>query len=264
MFGIAPKIRLRRTDARAFPILFTSAVLFAFAVLVTSAPLVGAAPAQARIKPPPSAELSYSVKAKQSGLTVKGDSMLRWTKSGNKYVVTTETNAMMFGKILDTRSEGMIEPTGLAPTRFTERRYRKQEAVTRFSRADKTVTYAESQKSYPLKGDEQDRASIIWQLISVARAHPASFKPGSEWTFTVVGRRHIEPWTFKVIKAETLETPLGKMQALQVTKVASQQRDQEIDLWLAPSLEWYPVQLRMSERDGATIEQTLQKVTPRS
>jgi len=238
------------------------ALCSALAVSATLMTATHAASPQSRIKPPPSADLLYSITAKQSGLTVKGDATLHWSVSGNRYVTSAETNAMMFGRILDTRSEGVIEPSRLAPTRYAEKRYRKRESSITFDRSGNTATYSESQQTYALRGGEQDRASVIWQLISVARAAPGKFKPDSEWTFAVAGRRDIDPWTFKVVRMETVQTALGSVQAVHIQKLpSSAHRDQEVDLWLAPSLEWYPVQLRMSERDGAQIEQKLQKIT---
>lgn len=219
-----------------------------------------AAPRQPKINPPPSAELAYSIKAQQSGLNVKGEALLRWNNAGNNYEIVTETNAAMFGKILGTRSEGAIGTTGLVPKRFGEQRYRKRETITQFDQTAGTISFSESGKSIPLQSGVQDKASVVWQLISLARAAPASFKPGSEWTFPVVGRSNVEPWTFKVIQTETVQTALGTIQALHVQKSSDSHRDQDVDLWLAPSMQWYPVKLRYSDSGGLTIEQTLKSM----
>jgi hypothetical protein len=37
--------------------------------------------------------------------------------------------------------------------------------------------------------------------------------------------------------------------------------DQALDIWLAPSQEWYPVKLRFSDDDKDFVEQTLTKLT---
>jgi len=36
--------------------------------------------------------------------------------------------------------------------------------------------------------------------------------------------------------------------------------EQTLDIWLAPSHEWYPVRLRFTDNDGEVIEQTLDKI----
>jgi hypothetical protein len=38
-------------------------------------------------------------------------------------------------------------------------------------------------------------------------------------------------------------------------------KGQHLDIWLAPSMEWYPVRLRYTDSDTEFIEQTLQKIT---
>jgi hypothetical protein len=69
---------------------------------------------------PPSAELHYAISAKQSGLDLKGEGLVKWTQSKTAYSVNTETRAMLLGKILETSSEGSIDAYGLAPSRFVE------------------------------------------------------------------------------------------------------------------------------------------------
>jgi hypothetical protein len=38
--------------------------------------------------------------------------------------------------------------------------------------------------------------------------------------------------------------------------------EQQLDIWLAPALQWYPVKLRFTEGGGDFIEQTLRQVRP--
>jgi hypothetical protein len=223
------------------------------------------AAARHKIDLPPSADLAYAIKAKQSGISVDGDATVRWNTSGNRFAVTTETRAMLVGKILDAKSEGIIDEFGLAPVRFTEKRFRKELTTTSFDRGAKTISFTGSPATYPIKGGEQDRSSAIWQLISMARGAPTKFKPGSEWSFVVAGQRGAEPWTFKVVKQEKVRTQAGEMNTIHVLRAPSgDSQDQHLDIWLAPSLEWYPVRLRFTDSNGDFIEQTLRQATRKS
>lgn len=234
--------------------------LLAWCALV--APTAQAAAAKYKTNLPPSADLAYSIKARQGGLMINGDALLQWHATGGKYVITAETRAMLVGKILDEKSEGMIDQYGLAPLQSTEKRFRKQPTAASFNRQTRTISFADSPKTYPIKGGEQDRTSVIWQLISVARGTPARFKPGSAWTFFVVGQRDAESWTFKIVGQEKIATPLGEMNALHILKAPPpDSKEQQLDIWLAPSLEWYPVRLRFTDADGEYIEQTLETVS---
>lgn len=236
--------------------------LLAWGTLFTPASAAERTAVKYKFNVPPSADLFYSIKAKQSGLTVEGDALLQWHAANGKFSAITETRAMLVGKILDARSEGAIDDYGLAPVTFTEKRFRKPQTTVSFNRQTKTISFTQSARTYPIKGGEQDRASMIWQLIAVARAAPAKFKAGSEWTFFVAGQRDAEPWAFKVIKQEKITTPQGDMSALHVLrKPPPDSQGQQLDIWLAPSLDWYPVRLRFTDSDNEFVEQTLQKVT---
>jgi hypothetical protein len=211
-----------------------------------------------KVNIPPSADLSYSIKATQSGLPLSGDARLKWRAEDKQFMVAMETRAMVVGKILDAKSEGAIDEYGLAPVSFTEKRFRKDPTITTFDRQTKAISFSASSDTYPLVGGEQDRSSAIWQLISIARAAQGKFKPGSEWTFFVAGEHDAEPWIFKIMTPDNIKTPLGELHAVHIVKAPPPgSKGQQLDIWLAPSLEWYPVRLRFSEENGDVIEQTL-------
>ncbi len=211
---------------------------------------------------PPSADLSYSIKAKKSGLSLSGDAQTSWRANDGTYRVGTETRAALFGKILDNSSEGAIDSFGLAPARSYEKRLGKEPNTTVFHRDSKQITFSEGALTYPLKGGEQDRSSAPWQLVAVARANPDKFTPGSEWSFFVAGRRDAEPWIFKVVKLEPVRTATGEVSSMHVVRMPPPDaKGQQVDIWLAPSLEWYPVRVRFTDDDGEFVEQTLEKIT---
>jgi hypothetical protein len=242
-----------------------STALFSLAIASTPAFAQNRAMTKYRTNPPPSADLTYAIKARQQGIPVDGDALVRWTAGGNKFLITTETRAMLVGKILDAKSEGVIDDYGLAPVSFTEKRFRKEPTTTSFDRTSKTISFTGSAQTYPIKGGEQDRNSAIWQLISIARAAPAKFKPGSEWSFFVAGQRDGEPWTFKVVNQEKIRTQAGELNAVHILRAPPpDSKGQHLDIWLAPTLEWYPVRLRFSDSDGDFIEQTLKEANKKS
>ncbi|HCN87975.1 MAG TPA: DUF3108 domain-containing protein [Oxalobacteraceae bacterium] len=240
----------------------TMGAMLACATLTAVAADAGHTALKRKFSLPPSADLSYSIRARQSGLKLDGDAILKWHTDGSKFTVETESRAMLVGKILDAKSEGGIDEYGLAPATFVERRFRKDPTTTTFDHAANTISFSASATRYPIVGGEQDRNSAIWQLIAVARAARGKFKPGSEWLFFVAGQHDAEPWTFRVDKQETVHSPLGNMIAMHVVKAPPPDaKGQQLDIWLAPSLEWYPVRLRYTEPDGDFIEQTLETVS---
>lgn len=210
---------------------------------------------------PPSADLSYSIKARQKGFALNGEALISWRVGGGKYTLRADTRASLLGNILENRSEGVIDGYGVAPTQFYEKRLRKEAATTAFDRASNSINFTESKEVVPLKGGEQDRSSVPWQLAAMARAEPEKFTPGSEWTFIVAGRRDAEPWTFKVAGKEGVRTGLGQVEALHLVRLPlSDHKDQTLDIWLSPAHEWYPVRLRFTDNDDEFVDQTLEKI----
>ena len=210
---------------------------------------------------PPSAELLYTIKAKHSGFALKGDAQMKWAATADRFDITVETRAAMLGKLLDSHSQGGVDKYGLAPARLTEKRFRKPPHTVTFGREDHTIRFSESAVTYPIKGGEQDRTSITWQLVAIARGAPDKFKAGTVWPFFVAGRSDAEAWDFKVIGREKISTPMGEVSAIHITKLPSKSREQQtLDLWLAPSMEWYPVRMLFSEPNGVEVDQVLQKI----
>lgn len=210
---------------------------------------------------PPSADLSYKLDARKKGISLSGDALVSWRASDTKFSVTSTARASILGKILDNRSEGVIDAFGLAPLQFREKRFRKDETTARFDRASKTLSFNDPAERYTLTGGEQDRASIQWQLAAIARAAPDKFVPGSEWKFFVAGRRDAQVWTFKVVKRENVRTGMGVLPAVHLVKAPpADSKEQRLDIWFAPGQEWYPVKLRFSDADGEIVEQTLNQI----
>jgi hypothetical protein len=210
---------------------------------------------------PPSAKLSYSISAHQKGISLSGSALIDWRVGDGKYRLSAETRAALFGKILENRSEGTVDGFGLAPAQFYEKRFRKSPWTTSFNRDSKTITFTDGNLSYPIKGGEQDRASVPWQLAGFARAAPDKFTTGSEWTLFVAGRRDAEPWTFRVVGRETIRTRLGPLATLHLMRRApADAQDQALDIWFAPSHEWYPVRLRFTDNEDDFVEQTLERI----
>jgi hypothetical protein len=247
-----------------------SALLAAAAMadgVAAAAPAADDHPSQVRpFNLPPSAELSYSISARQRGFTLNGDATLSWRQGDGKYTINTDSRVALLGKLTENRSQGTVDSFGLAPNEYYDKRFRKDAVTANFDREAKTIVFSDGKKSYPIKGGEQDRVSISWQLVALARANKDKFKAGSEWDFFVVGPRDADPWTFRVIGREkvTAGAAIGTVDTVHVLREPPPgSKDQTLDIWLAPSLEWYPVKLRFVDNDRDFVEQTLEKVTKR-
>jgi hypothetical protein len=213
-----------------------------------------------KVNPPPSVELKYDVVARQKGQNVYGRGKISWHSEGNSYTITGEA-AFIFFSVLDFKSEGMIDDSGVAPVIYSEKRFRKPETNTHFHRERNTISFSASTAVYPRKGGEQDRASMVWQLAAIGRGDSTAFAPDAEIDMFVAGVRDAETWRIRVIGEEEIEVGTGKVRAWHVVRMPRPGTyDQRLDIWLAPQQEWYPVKIRYTETNGDFLDMSLSNV----
>ena len=215
-----------------------------------------------KIAPPPSAELRYDVLALREGQKWHGSGLFRWESDGSRYSVTGEASVIIF-TVLNFKSEGVIGEQGIAPVLYSEKPFRKSLMNTHFQHANGKISFSASEASYPYKGGEQDRASIIWQLAGIGRGDAAQLVPGTEMEIIVAGTRDADTWHIKVIGEDEIDTGLGKLTAWHVLrKPLPGSYDRSIDLWFATQRDWYPVKVRYTEANGDFFDLSLTSLTP--
>jgi len=215
-----------------------------------------------QVRPPPSVDMKYEVRALSQGKEVYGNGRIVWHADGRRYRIDGEAGVLFF-TVLHFQSEGGFDDFGVAPQSYIEKRMRKEETVTRFEPSPGSIRFSSSTASYPRNGGEQDRASIVWQLASIGLGDPAQYAPGAQLRVFVAGVRNAEPWLIQVIGQERIDTPAGAMQAWHVSRVPQPgSRDQKLDIWLAPEHSWYPVRLRFTEPSGEYLELAVSALHP--
>ena len=221
--------------------------------------------AQDKASPPPSALLDYSIRASIQGLSLEGSGTINWQLSGQqptaKYQLQFDTRTALTGTLLSEKSEGVVERRGLQPASFYSKRFRKEPVTVMFDRQAGSIQFPGNDPAIKLEGGEQDRISVLWQLLSMARATPARFAVGSPWKFFVIGHRGGEPWVFSVAEKQRLRTALGELDSLHFVHLPPEGTNApKVDIWLAPSQDWFPVRIRFSEPNGDSIEQSIASI----
>lgn len=234
--------------------------------LITAGLLLASSIASAQDKmtgnPPPSSQLQYRLRADIKGLSVEGQGQIDWQFDARQYRLIFDTSTQLTGQLMSEKSEGAIDRNGLVPANFVLKRMRKEPVAVTFDRRAGQINFAGDIPAHKIQGGEQDRLSVLWQLLSMARARPGSFTPGSTWKFFVAGHRGGEAWTFQVKDKQRLRTSLGEIDTLHLTHLPTDASGgRQVDIWLAPSQEWFPVRLRFTEPGGDSIEQTIEKIT---
>ena len=215
---------------------------------------------QYKVEFPPPAELKYDVQqVPADGSHPRyGSGVISWHMGGGKYQVTGEADVLFF-TLLKFTSEGSFDNFGIAPTMYSEKRFRRPETATHFNRDERNnISFSASTLSYPLKGGEQDLSSVIWELTGIGRGDREKFVPGAQIDLFVAGVRDADIWSILVVGPESIDAGDEKTQAWHVVRIPRVgSYDKKIDIWLAPQAQWYPIKIRQTEKSGDYVDMTM-------
>jgi hypothetical protein len=220
-----------------------------------------AAPAY-QVDLPPPVELDYNVKqVPADGNAITGSGTITWQSTDGHYKVTGKAATGPFGvlTVLEFESEGTLDDYGIAPVLYSQKALTRSRTNTHFNRdARNSISFSATTASYPLKGGEQDRASIIWELAGIGRGSQEKFVPGAEIDLFVAGDRDGDLWHVTVIGQEEVDTGFGKILAWHVVRnprVGTY--DKKTEIWFAPRYQWYPVKILDTQKNGTYLDMTL-------
>ncbi len=214
---------------------------------------------QYKVSLPPPAELTLDVSSVDSkGGEWAGKGVMDWSHSGAQYRMTLNVKVFVL-TVAHLVSEGAIDSAGIAPRLMTEKRLNKSQTATHFDAGTGKISFSASEASVPLTPGAQDRATFAMQLAGIARADPAQL--GADITLLVGEVRRAELYRFTVAGQEELNTPLGKISTWKLSRAPKPgSYNSRIDVWLAPGYDWYPVQVRNTEGNGAVTTQTIRRI----
>jgi len=158
-------------------------------------------------------------------------------------------------------SKGHISASGISPELCTEKRLRRAETATHFNHSEQTISFSTTSNTIPMLSGAQDKASMLIQLAGIGRYDAKQLAVGQEIALQVADEREAHVFQFQVTDETEIETKLGKIKAIHLQRsVRPGAYNSRLEIWLAPSLGWYPVQIRNTEGNGAVTTQTLKKI----
>lgn len=202
----------------------------------------------------PSVRLLYNVSGQARQLPYSARAELLWRHDGQRYEARLEVSAFLMGARVQT-SEGDITPQGLAPRRFADKS--RSEQAAHFNRATQRISFSANTPEAPLLPGAQDRLSLFLQLGALLAADPTRLAPGTSLTLQTVGARDAEPWLITAEGEERLNLPGGEIAAWKFTRAPRREFDARVDLWLAPSLNYLPVRIRLTQANGDFVDQQM-------
>ncbi len=222
-------------------------------------PVAAAAPEPAlpAKKLPPRVDLSYNAFLGTHGFLI-GQAVYRLDHAGNDYSITTIAEARGLASLFfpgqgRATSVGTITPTGLQPTNFSIARTgtskdRRESAIFDW---ESGIVLLNDDKSAPLELPTFDPLVVLWQFY---------FAPpeADEMQFNIATTRKVYHYGFRRDGTETVALPFGDVET-QIWRRESGDGQLDAQVWLAPSLRFVAVKVRLSNA-RATVELLLDSI----
>jgi len=224
---------------------------------VAPPPLEEAIPAAPSLAPPrelpPRIDLAYRAFLGTRGFLI-GDAVYRLEHSGSQYRISTVGEArglaaLLFPGEARAKSEGAITADGLQPTNYSVERTNRREAAS-FD-WESGMVQLNGDQSAPLELPTFDPLVVLWQFY---------FSPPAQdqIEFNIATTRRIYHVTFRRIGTEKITLPFGAVDT-EIWKRVDADSTVQAQIWLAPSLRYVAVKLRLSNA-RATVEGLLDSI----
>ncbi len=206
-----------------------------------------ASDAPLRLAYPEPARLKYEVRAEVKGISLSLNGELLWQHDGKTYNSRLEFSHFLLGSRMQT-SKGTLGPQGLEPIRFGDKV--RSEVAAHFDRSANKVTFSANTPDVPLTPGMQDQLSAVLQLSAMLGGEPQRYPAGTQIPFEAIGPRSVESWTMVVGNTEKLTLPGGEVSAIKLSRGAVGPYGNRAEIWLAPSMGYLPVRIRLTEANG--------------
>jgi hypothetical protein len=195
--------------------------------------------------------LRYAVSGRTREQVVAGQAELVWQHAGARYEATLTQE----GRGLTRRSQhsaGQLTAQGLVPERYAARA-RHEEAV-HFEHASGRAVFSANRPAAALQNGAQDRLSLLLQLGARIAAQPQAHPPGTHLEIQTATTRDALIWHFRIEGREELALPGGALSTLRLVRLPLGTFEPELEVWLAPALDYAPVRMRLTQPAGDSLD----------
>ncbi|MCV2354551.1 DUF3108 domain-containing protein [Paucibacter sp. B2R-40] len=207
---------------------------------------------------PPSTLLSYRLSGNYRG-EVHGNAQVEWIRQGEHYQMHLDVAiGPSFAPLISRRmsSDGRLTPAGIAPQRYDEDTrvmFSQRRRSTLLFHGD-SVTMANGSRE-PVPSGVQDAASQFVQLTRLFLTGAEPLRAGHVIDIPLVLPKRQYLWRYEILGEEELQTAMGPLQTwhLKPSKAAGG-GDLTAEVWIAPSLQYLPVRLRIRQDEQTYID----------
>jgi Protein of unknown function (DUF3108) len=192
-------------------------------------------------------------------LGVRGRTTTRWRFKDGHYQSDLSIDVVNFAE----SSQGHFDPDfGLEPERYSETRPHRPASTTRFDWANRTVSFTEDSRQGEAEPGTQDRLSVQFQLSVLRQVYPERFVRGGVMPITLAGTHDVSHWTFTVTGEDMVDSGLGHLPALRVlSNRTTASGDESLEVWISEKLNWFPVRIRIVDKNRNVIDSVLDEAT---
>jgi hypothetical protein len=174
-----------------------------------------------------------------------------------RYTLSGEMSMPVFlfvSGTLEQHSEGLITPQGLQPTSFRQKvtGNKPQTASFDWDKGKVVMDTGKRTDTVDLPPGTQDMLSFMYQFMFVP--------PLDEMRLTMVTGKKLKTYVYTFEGDEQLDTQMGKVHALHISRNI-RDGDEKTELWLAVDHRYLPVRIRRTEKDGASIDLVVTRLT---
>lgn len=184
---------------------------------------------------------------------VSGELILSWNFADGHYRLSSVAQGTgifaIAGKYVQA-SEGDITTGGLRPATFSvERRGKKDSATFNWPESSVQFNGKSGERTEAVSAGTQDMLSLLFQL---------AFTPplGEDLMVIVTNGRKLERYAFERAGEESIGLEGGTFRTLKILKRRNGDED-GMEVWLALEHHYLPVKIRVTDKKGSVIEQTL-------
>lgn len=210
---------------------------------------------------PSRVDISYSITSGALEGEVNDTLEIKKESGARSYAINSEARAL--GMLALTQphpvvrdSAGIITAEGsLRPSRFSDQHGKKLPKIAIFDWGKKLLTlqHKRGQEQKTLPADAQDKLSLLYSFM---------FSPvsGKVLNLHVTDGKHLEPVRYAVGR-ETLDTPMGKLETIVLTKQTETDGERDKKIWLAVDHHMLPVRIVATEKLGIVTDQMVTKIS---
>lgn len=233
-------------------------------------PALAAASAVASDKPgpewPDSVQLRYRLHGNYRG-EVQGQGQVQWIREGRRYQVNLDvTLGPSFAPLIARRmsSGGVLTSRGIAPRRYDEDTRvlfssRRRVSLLFTPRAEGGTEVQLADGSMRLGADGmQDAASQFVHLTWLFLTGREPLQAGRIVEMPLALPRKLYAWRYQLVGEEALDTPIGRLDTWHLRPLLEAGdklgRDLKAEVWLAPTLQFLPVRLRIAQDENTFVD----------